>query len=135
MIRTAIIKDVPNIVRMMREFHSEAKQLQEFDDISAYNFMANMIHENHIVYVSKGGFICGFVTPSPINSEWKIAMELFLWAKDGKGVQLMNAFTEAAERRGASEVRFSCRANTPKFENHLQRVGYTHDEQVYTRVI
>lgn len=135
MIRTALIKDVPHIVDMMRDFHASADQPQEFDGASAFLFISDMIHNNHIAYVSKGGFICGFVTPSPVNSEWKIALELYLWAEDGKGVQLMNAFTEAAERRGAKEVRFSCRANTPKFENHLHRVGYSHDEQVYTRVL
>ena len=135
MIRTALIKDVPRIVDMMQEFHAEADQPQEFDSASAFIFMSNMISDNHIVYVSEKGFICGFVAPSPVNDEWKIGLELYWFAKDGKGSQLMNAFTEAAERRGAKEVRFSHRANTPKIEQHLLKIGYAHDEQVYTRVI
>lgn len=119
----------------MAEFHDKAGQPQTFDADSARDFMAGMIEGGQIVLVNRGGFICGFVTPSPVNSKWFLALELFWWSDGGGGVALMDGFTKVAIERGANEIRFSCRASTPKIERYLKRVGYSHDEQVYKKVI
>ena len=135
MIRAAKQSDIPMIVALWEDFHAEANPPYSFDKPSAYAFVGGMIEsKDAIVLVSSRGVICGFVTPNPVNFEWKMAMELYWWAEDGKGGELMKAFKKQARDMGADEIRISCRASTPKVGNHLERTGFALDEQVYTRI-
>lgn len=135
MIREATSSDVTMIVGLLHNFHAQDNPPYSFDADDTATFISNMIENpNAIVLVSDAGVICGFLAPCPVSFAWKIAMELYWWAEDGKGSQLMKSFKKHALDMGASEMRISCRASTPKIGSHLERTGFALDEQVYTRV-
>lgn len=137
MIRDATTADIPRIVDMMQRFHAIASQPQEFCRDSMASFMTGLIEApGGIVLICDGGMISGAVTPSPVNAKWLICFELSWWSERARdGVRLMKTFAERAEIMGASEIRFSFRASTPKIGKFLIKSGFTHDEQVYTRLI
>ena len=136
MIRPATEDDLPQIVEIVRGFHGEANQPQEFDENDMWNFMAGMIGlHDAIVLMSGNGFICGIVTPSPVNQKWKIAMELCWYARDMSGFKLLREFENTAKEMGVSEIRISHRATTPKVGRYLNSKGYRHDETVHTRIV
>ena len=135
MIKPAILSDASRIVDMMGEFHNAANQPQEFDPASAFITISNMIEADQLVFISENGFICGSLMPSPVNFSWMLALELYWWSKDGKGVQLMNAFIAEAIGRGANEILVSHRAATPRIGRYMERSGFSHDGTVYRRLI
>lgn len=132
--RDAVASDLPMIVDLLEQFHGEADQPQEFNRQDTVEFMAGMI-ENHIVIVSENGVICGIIAPTPVNKAWKVAFELYWYAKDGKGGKLLMNFMKTARELGASEIRLSSRVTTPKIGKFLERMGFSHDEQVYRSVV
>lgn len=135
MIRDAEFSDVSNITDMLAEFHAEADQPYEFRRADTVQFVRNMIASPAgIVLTSGGGFVCGLLTPCPANNRWNMGMELYWWAKDGKGGSLMKAFKKKALEMGANEIRVSHRASTPKVGTFLERDGFSLDENVYARV-
>jgi N-acetylglutamate synthase-like GNAT family acetyltransferase len=136
MIREATIADLPMIVDLLQEFHSGTEQPQGFVRGDVYDFMRGMIEgDSAIVLVSGKGLICGFVMPTVANKAWLVCLELYWYAKDGKGYKLMKAFTDRAKELGVNEVRFSHRSATPKIGKYLEKQGYSLDEQVYKRLL
>lgn len=132
--RRARFSDIDRIVKLLERFHAQADQWQDFVRKDTERFIRNMM-PNGTVLVSDGGVICGFVTSSPVNSQWLIAMELYWYAEDGSGERLLQGFEQAAREQGANEIRMSHRASTGKVGRHLEKRGYRHDETVYARIL
>ena len=135
MIKSATKDDIPRIVAMVKKFHASADQPQEFIESDAVGFVSEMIQSpSAIVLTTEKSVIAGILAQSPINIGWKICFELCWWSEDGKGSLLAKSFMKTALELGANEIRFSCRSSTPEIGNHLERMGFSHDELVYRRV-
>ena len=136
MIREAKLSDLPMIVDLLEEFHNEADQPQEFIREDMGEFMSGMIEmDGAIVLVSGNGLICGFLMPSPVNRLWTVCLELYWYAKDGKGNQLMKSFMKQAAELGVDELRVSHQSITPKVGKYLKGLGFSRDENVYKRLV
>ena len=136
MIRKAELDDVRKIVDLLREFHSQADQPQEFNDDDAHKFIRSMVFSpSAIMMVSDNGMICGMIVPSPINSAWRYLMEFYWYAKDGSGQKLLRAFEGAGEEMGVNEIRVSHRDSTSKVGRYLMKRGYQRNSTDYARII
>lgn len=131
--RLAALDDIPGLVEMARSLHEthEARFPFNADDIA--NWFSAMI-ESNLAYIARtdGGFVAGILAPAPQNREWLVAYEVFLWAGDGTGLELMRGFEEWAAMNGAKEVKFSHPVND-RLSAFFKRNGHRPSEISYTK--
>jgi hypothetical protein len=133
--RQATSDDIPRIVDMCREFHAASGLPMEFDPAGMASFAARMIESpDMVIIVSDDGLIGGLLMPAYCAPNWKIAGELFWWAK-GSGLQLLSAFEQWGRDNGANEVRMTTLSALQRADAILLARGYANVETSYTKVI
>ena len=120
---------------MGKAFHAESGMPFAFDlDVMA-SVLARMIEDDRAaVLMTERGVIGGAVHPTFCDQDWKIAVELFWWAR-GDGLVLLRAFERWAQQAGANEVRMTSLAALPRADRLIRRVGYEPAEVSYSKVI
>lgn len=83
------------------------------------------------VLVSERGAIGGVIAPAWSNPEWIYACELFWWAEDGRGRELLSAFETWAKDIGACEIRMTSLEHLGTADIVLRRHGYERREISY----
>jgi hypothetical protein len=117
--------DIPALVDMGRAFHEAKQDRYEFyvDDCAAF-FEGLIGNPGAVVFITKGGFICGAIAPAPTNNQFLSAFELFWWATDKSGLKLRVALEEWAAEMGCAEVIFSHPVSEAVVNKILLRAGY-----------
>lgn len=136
MIREATYADLNRLIVMAEKFHQNSGIDAPFNEEDAVNFLMSLIESpDAVVLVSKMGGIGGRLAPAYCAREWIMAVELFWWAEDGNGRQLLNAFEEWAQASGADEVRMTTLPHLAAAEKIMNRRGYDAKEISYSRLV
>ncbi|NBT32820.1 MAG: hypothetical protein EBT13_13235 [Rhodobacteraceae bacterium] len=136
MIREATAQDITAIVAMGRDFNAASGTPAAYDDAQAAQVAAGLINGAHgVILVSDGGMIGGALAPAYFNSAWIMAVELFWWARDRRGLHLLRAFEQWAKDKGADEVRMTTLGAIKGPEKILERRGYAPCEVSYQKVL
>ena len=134
MTRPAVKADIPHLVAMGRRFHAASNQHCGYDEGAIAALLSGLI-DNGFVQVTEGGVIGGVLNPSYCDPSWVMAVELFWWAEDRRGLRLLSDFENWAKESGAQEVRMTTLANLKSAETILGRRGYAPSEVSHTKVI
>lgn len=135
-IRPAAHSDLDHLVAMGKKFHAMSEQPTPYDPASFREMMATMLlMQDGTVFVSGEGMIGGVLLPSWVAPAWTIATELFWYAEDVRGVDLLIAFEEWAADKGANEIRMTTLGANPRAGTLLRRRGYAASEISYAKVI
>lgn len=136
MIREATAADIPAIVAMGRAFNAASGTPAAYDEAQAAQVAANLINSPQgVILVSDGGMIGGSLAPAYFNTAWTMAVELFWWARDRRGLHLLRAFEQWAADNGADEVRMTTLGAIKGPERILERRGYAPCEISYQKVL
>lgn len=107
MIRMALRDDIPQLLEWGDAFARQA-EIDWYAPESFEQTLLGMIENpDAAVILHDKGMIGGIIYPHFLNSNHKIAQEVFWWA-EGNGADLMRAFEFWAESSGAKEVHMSC---------------------------
>lgn len=107
MIRHATREDIPLILDMGERFFRKAWG-DGFDRKATMDFVGGMIDGAGVVFLSPKGMIGGILCPVYCAPTKVQAVELWWWARDGYGRDLLREFEKWAWDSGADEVRMSC---------------------------
>lgn len=136
MIREATYADLNRLIVMGEKFHQKSDMVAPFRDEDTANFLIGLIDSPQgVVLVSDEGMIGGQLVPAYCAHDWTMAVELFWWAEDGNGRQLLNAFEEWAQASGADEVRMTTLPHLVAAEKIMNRRGYDAKEISYSRLV
>ena len=128
--------DIPRILAMGRKFHTAAGVKAPYCENTTANTVRSLIQSpDGVVFVSDAGMIGGALTSAYCASNWKIAIEMFWWSEDRRGLRMLQAFEDWAKRMGADEVRMSTVQGLDVAERILSRRGYTPSEISHGKVI
>lgn len=134
MIRRATLADVPRLVELGR-MHFEGSGLPgDYDEAAAAQFATGIVRGG-AAFLSCAGSIGGMATPSYVNPNRWMAVEMFWNAFDGQGSALRDAFEAWAREVGADEVRMSAvwTDRGDAVERILRRAGYARAETSYAK--
>lgn len=126
--------DLGRILVMGHKFHEAAGNPFEFDPEATAKAVADMM-DNGCVLVTERGMIGGIIAPTWCRPDWRVAVELFWWAEDGRGRQLLRGFVDWAREQGAQEVRMTTLSGLDVADKVLKRSGFQPREASYSRVI
>ena len=136
MIREASEADIPALVRMGEAFNKASGTPAKFNRDDAASAARNLIASpSGVVLVSEAGMIGGMMAPAYFNSDWVMAVELFWWAEDRRGLRLLGAFEKWAIESGANEVRMTTLGAIKGPERIPERRGYAPCEISYQKVL
>ena len=122
----ATTADIPRIVEMGRKFHIAAGIKAPFCEHATTNTVRGLIEsDTGTVIVSDAGMIGGALAPAYCSANWTMAVELFWWAEDRRGLHLLKAFEQWAEDMGADEVRMTTIHGLDGAARILDRRGYS----------
>lgn len=141
MIRPAVLKDIPDLIRMGEEFHSLTpyrESLSPIDPDRAGKLLEDLIaHENGCVLVLETDRLIGmiglFVYPHAFTGEM-VAGELFWWVTPetrGSGVKLLRRAESWAKEQGAK--RFHMVAPNDHVGRFYRRLGFKSMEEHYQK--
>lgn len=118
--------DIPRIVEMGRKFHIVAGIKAPFCEEATENTVRGLIESaTGTVLVSDAGMIGGALVPAYCAANWTMAVELFWWAEDRRGLHLLKAFEDWAKDMGADEVRMTTIHGLDGAARILDRRGYS----------
>lgn len=132
--RNATEADLPLLVEMGERFHEAAELPFNYNPEASGDAIAGMMG-NGCVLVTERGAIGGILGRSWSNPDWQYACELFWWAEDGRGLELLRGFEAWARDEGAKEVRLTSLHHLERAGRILQRAGYAPKEISYGKVI
>lgn len=122
---------------MGERHHNEAGNPGAFDRHAAWDYVGGLIDGDGIVLLSPGGQLAGVKCPVYCAPSHVMAVELFWYATDGTGRQLLAAFEDWAREINASQVVLSTvlRHGGDRVGKVLGRAGYTPQETSYAKDI
>lgn len=126
--------DMPLILEMGEAFHRAANLPFEYNPDASRTSISQMV-ETGCVLVTERGAIGGIVAPAWSSPEWVYACELFWWAEDGRGLELLRGFEDWAREIGANEVRLTSLYHLERAGKILQRSGYQPLEISYGKAL
>lgn len=132
--RPATADDMPALIEMGRKFHAAAALPWDYNAAASAASIQGMI-DRGCVLMTEAGAIGGIIAPAWSNPEWLYACELFWWAEDGRGRDLLRGFEDWARRAGASEVRMTSLEHLRAADVILRRSGYAVRELSYGKVM
>lgn len=134
--KEATHRDLPQIADMGARFH-EASGVPAPFNADTFTAFARALIDNPaaVVFLTDGGMIGGMVTPAYTSSQWRMAVELFWFADDGRGLRLLSAFEKWASGQGANEVRMTTLPALEAAGTILSRRGYQPAEISFTKVV
>jgi len=133
-VREATLDDMPLILEMGAAFHKAAGNEFDLDTDATAESVAKMM-EVGCVLITDRGMIGGTLAPAWCQPNWTYAIELFWWAEDGRGRELLRGFEEWARRCGANELRLTTLDNLTVADMVLTRCGYSKREASYAKEI
>lgn len=132
--KQATTADMPLLLEMGEAFHNAAQMPFEYDRDATAISIANMM-DTGCVLVTERGAIGGLIGNAWSNPKWTYACELFWWAEDGRGLELLRGFEGWAKQSGASEVRLTSLYHLERAGKILVRAGYRPLEISYGKAI
>lgn len=135
-VRPARAGDIPAIVEMGKAFHAKGGLSFGYDEGAVSALVERLIEsDSGTVLMSDGGMIGGLLSPAYCDPKWNMAVELFWWASDRRGLKLLSAFEAWAADMGAQEVRMTTLNALPSGDRIVTRRGYAPVETSYQKVI
>lgn len=131
-VRQAEVGDIPDILRMMKDFHDYNKPAWPLDIPASAETMRQLIQSPDAFVAVSGGFIAGVMQASPISPDWLTAKEFLWWSEGGKGLRLLRGFREWAQANGANEIQMSCPVGA-RAEKAFSRYG-SGQEIIYSEI-
>lgn len=132
MIRAAEEGDIPEVIRLLLDFHAYMPLRDIPYDLPALNtFVAHLI-ENGAIFLSEDGICGGLLSPMYFNPSYVVGVELFWWApKEGRA--LRQVFEAWARECGASAVQFSALGDDrlPAVTRLYRKAGFTPAEMTF----
>lgn len=122
MVRKATVGDIPNIVELGKRCQKDSHLPYTVVDDDFEETLKNAI-EDHIVFVSDGGFIIVVIVPLYFNKSVTIAQELVWYSEDGSGPSLLKTATEEAKALGCLEIQVGFQ-NTRK-HSWFRKMGFS----------
>lgn len=122
------------IVELGRRFHEASGIPAKFNE-QAFLAAMHRCAEQGGLFMTEKGFLAGVLTPSAIDPNWIMAVELAWWAEDRKGLRLLRQFEEWARQSGANEIRMTTLSDMPRAAKIMERTGYKSAEVSWTKVI
>lgn len=107
MIRQATQADLDQVVSLGIDFHAASPHSVDPVDPDGWREFASRLIEAGGVFVSGGGMIGGALAPLYFNPAIQYAYELFWWAPDRRGRELMAAFRQWAREAGAAGIQWT----------------------------
>lgn len=129
------IDDVPDLVRMGRDFHSYGIwRDHEYAPQAVETFLVNLLDKGAI-FRTETGMCGGMLYPHWFSPSALMAVELFWWAKEG-GSELKQAFEDWGREMGAVGCQFSAMADDklPIMSRMFRRAGYQPVETGFLKV-
>lgn len=134
--RESTESDIPDLVAMGRKFHAASNELAPFDGDAVANFLAGLIaHDDGIVFRTGKGMIGGILAPAYCDPSWVMAVEMFWWSEDRRGLDLLRGFEKWAKEKGANEVRTATMTNLERASMILEKSGFAPLETSYGKAI
>ena len=132
MIRTATRADMPEILRLGRDFHAACPYRDFPLDLDAFAEFAGRLIDHGVIFLSEDGMIGGLMSAMYFNPEVRTGAELFWWAPKG-GQALRKAFELWAKDQGAVAVQFSGLADdrAETVTKLFRRAGYQPAEMAF----
>ena len=108
MVRQATASDYPSIIEMGQRFHkmSPWSDMPFSKEVMVATLERMTDNDAAVIYVNGTGVIGGVVAAGMYFGGEKIAQELF-WFADKDGIELLTAFEDWSEKKGASGVLMS----------------------------
>jgi len=144
MIRLATKNDIPELLRMGKEFFDASG----YGDITSFNeedttvLINKLIGEGFLLTDGKTSMLGFVVFPMFMNSSYIVAQELFWWVdeesrRSGIGAELLLETEKLAKKLGASSmIMLSINGlNGKKVNEFYEKKGYVKREQSYMRAI
>lgn len=133
MIREATVEDIPDLLRMGRDFAEEAGVARRvgWSDESAEALLRQLVEVPHgILLRSDTGMIGGVVFPHPFSGQL-VFQEMF-WRSHGRdGLRLLRQAEAMARDLGATRSLMIGMDTMPNTERLYARLGYAPGERVY----
>jgi hypothetical protein len=123
-IRPARTDDIPDLIRMGREYHAASpySDIIAFDSASWARTAVTLIENpDGIVLMSRTGFIAGWIGPAWWNAEVSIAHEVGWRDTGGRGMDLLRAAEDVARDKGAGYI---LGLNAPGMRDDVLDVAY-----------
>ncbi len=146
MIRPAELTDLDDMLPLCERFHAEAAHtFGGFVEADMREALRHWVLHGLAFVAEEGGELVGLVTGGLdslfYNSDVIFAQEA-LWyvlpgKRNGAGRALFNAFEQEAKARGATVIvaLYMTTARDRAFGRFLEKRGYAHTDQLYTRVL
>lgn len=134
MIRQAGLGDIPELVALVTEFHTEDRWsgILRFDPES-FALTCKAVIERGAAFLSGHGLIGLSVNPSIYDHSTLVCSELFFWAPDGQGNALHAAARHWASRYADIIVMGAHEPADPRIDHWYRRKGYAPIGRQYAR--
>lgn len=118
----ANISDVPRLVELAREEHSQSRWANEPFDPEATRATLEMFlrQYGHTVFATENAYLLALVQPMGFSRK-TIAIEYAWYSRDNSGMQLLRAFEEWARNMGTDEVVVHDHVSNGRLARILQR--------------
>ena len=138
MVREATQEDIDWVMTFSTKFLQAFKSPVNLDEDATRVWLKRLIASpNGVVLMAERGAFGAIAQPKYYDPKDIAAVELFMYAEDGRGLELIKAFEQWAKRQGASTTVL---ANIPTkraqtLEALYRRRGYRLAEIAYTRPV
>ena len=130
----ATVQDLPRLLQMGEKFHRMSQLPCRFDAVAFGQTLLRLMNANDkTVLVTERGMIGGAIIPSYCDPDWNMAIELFWYSEDGRGLSLLRSFERWAKDKGADEIRMSSISSLPKAERIYTKMGYLKIEESWSK--
>lgn len=134
--REATRADLAKVTDLGARFHAMSGVKAPFHAPTFAAFASSLIDgDQGVILVTDGGMVGGMIAPPYTSPDWKMAVEVFWFADDGRGLALLRGFERWAEEKGADEVRMTTLSGLGAADMILRRKGYRRQETSYTRAV
>lgn len=143
MIREATLEDVPELLRMCRQFHYASPYGQrEFRDEDAAKTLEGLLTLGRAaIFVCDKGELCGMMgvaaAPTMFDHGLEIVQETFWWCEGGDADGLRRAGEQWAKDRGATLFSMACLENdrVETMARLYRRLGYAPVERHFIKAL
>lgn len=144
MIRLATTEDIPELLRMGKEFFDASGygEITSFNEDDTTVLINKLIDERFLLTDGKTSMLGFVVFPMFMNSSYVVAQELFWWVdkesrSTGIGAEILHEAEKLAKTHGAeSMIMLSINGlDGKKVNKFYEKLGYVKREQSYMRAI
>ncbi|MEH6633702.1 MAG: hypothetical protein V7776_23095 [Halopseudomonas aestusnigri] len=138
MLTEATYKDIDRILEYFYKFAQNISFDEEIETPALRETLVRMIEDpKSTIFLTTCGMLGASIVPKYYNSKDILAVEMFMYAEDGKGLTLIKAFEDWAKENGANSTVLG---SVPTKRSHIleklyQRRGYEKREVAYARPV